>query len=102
MKKEMIGKEELFKLWPAVQGSITKVRKPCINKNCEACRSGEKHPATLLTYWEGKRHRCMYVPKAFVLELKQALRNGRKLEKMMKDMGPYLIWEYRMKRSAEK
>ena len=98
-KKEDRGLE---RLWPAIQGSISEVRKPCVNKNCEKCRSGEKHPATILTYWIGKKHYCMYVPKALVPELKRALKNGRKLEKMMKEMGPRLIREYRRKRKKGK
>ena len=98
-KKEV---ETLRQLWPALQGSITNVRKPCINKNCEACRRGDKHPATIFTYWDGKKKRCMYVPKTFVNELKKALINGRKLEKEMKKMGPYLIREYRRKRDTKR
>lgn len=102
MKRNDMGKERLTELWPAVQGSISEVRKPCINKDCEVCRSGEKHPATILTYWVGKKHRCMYIPKDFVPEMRHALENGRKLENLMKEMGPYLIKEYRMKRKAGK
>ena len=102
MIKNGMERESLTDLWPAMQGSISEVRKPCINKECEVCRRGEKHPATILTYWAGKKQRCMYVPKALVPELRQALQKGRKLEKLMKEMGPYLIKEYRMKRKAGK
>jgi len=100
--KNRMTKDEVARLWPAAQGSITNVRKPCINKSCETCRRGEKHPATILTYWKDKKHYCMYVPKGLVRELKEALQNGRKIEKMMKEMGPYLIREYREKRKSGK
>lgn len=96
MNKKKVS-ETLMRLWPAVQGSITNVRKPCIKKDCEVCRRGDKHPATIFTYWQNKKHRCMYVPNALVDELKKALNNGRKLEREMKKMGPYLIREYRKK-----
>lgn len=101
MKKKRIEEIPAL-LWPAIQGSITDVWKHCISKHCKVCRRGDKHPATILTYWDGKKHYGMYVPKALVKKLKQALRNGRKLEKLMKKMGPYLIREYRMKRKAKK
>lgn len=101
MKRSMM-EDKLVRLWPAIQGSITKIRKPCINKNCKACKRGDKHEATILTYWDGEKRRCMYVPKALVSELKEALKNGRKIEKMMKEMGPYLIREYRKRMRDEK
>jgi hypothetical protein len=101
MSKKDLSKA-LDQLWPAVQGSITSVRKPCIKKGCKACLSGEKHAATIFTYWDGKKQRCMYVPQGMVEELKQALDNGRKLEKAMKEMGPCLIREYRKKQEKER
>lgn len=96
------GLKRVMRLWPAIQGSITKVRKPCIKEECEICKRGEKHEATILTYWENKKHKCMYVPKGLVSELKKALRNGRKIEKLMKEMGAYLIKEYRRKQRGER
>ena len=99
-KKE--GLKTVIRLWPAIQGSITKVRKPCIKKECEICKRGEKHEATIFTYWENKKHKCMYVPKGLVSELKKALINGRKIEKLMKGMGVYLIKEYRRKQREKR
>ena len=89
--------EKVSRLWPAVQGSLSEVRKPCIRKDCAACRRGDKHAATIFTYWQEGKQRCMYVPQGMVARMRQALRNGRELEGMMKELGPYLIKEYRRK-----
>src|ERR1017187_8750855 len=32
---------QLEKLWPAIKGSLSEVRKPCIRPNCAACASSE-------------------------------------------------------------
>src|SRR5262250_1892800 len=34
--------------WPALLGSLSLRRSPCIRKNCQACRSGEQHPSYVL------------------------------------------------------
>ena len=60
-KKEVSG--TLKRLWPAVQGSITEVQNTCIKKDCEVCRRGDKHPATILTYWDDKSIAVCMFPK---------------------------------------
>ena len=85
-------------LWPALKGSLTKVRKPCIRKNCPACARGDKHPAWLLAFTQHRRRRCLYVPLPLVPTIRQALKNGRRLEQLLYQMGPVLIKEYRHNR----
>ena len=46
---------QVKELWPAIKGSLAEVRKPCIRKNCQACASGQKHPAWILSVVAGGR-----------------------------------------------
>ena len=90
--------KKLDRLWPVAKGSLSEVRKSCMRKNCPACERGEKHPATIFTYWKKGKHYCMYVPKAIVPQIGKSLRNGRKLEELMKQIGPELIKGYRQRK----
>ena len=82
-------------LWPALKGSLAQVRKPCIRKNCPACARGDKHAAWLLSFTQGGRRRCMYVPLDLVPQLRQGLKNGREIENLLYRMGPLIIKEFR-------
>ena len=93
--------EKIAALWPALKGSLAQVRKPCIRPNCRACACGEKHPNYLLAYTSDGRRRCMYVPLAMVPILERALENGRKLERLLSEMGPALIRHYRKENPAQ-
>ena len=93
--------QQLPRLWPALKGSLAEVRKPCIRPNCRACARGDKHPNYLLTFTEQGRRRCLYVPRAMVPVLRQALANGRRLEKLLYEMGPALVREYRAAHPAK-
>jgi hypothetical protein len=88
------------KLWPAIKGSLAEVRKPCIRPNCPACARGDKHSAFLLSFTDKGRRRCMYVPAELVPQLQQALRNGKALEKLLYQLGPELLRQYRKERDA--
>jgi len=87
-------------LWPALKGSLSQVRKPCIRPNCPACASGQKHLAYLLSFTQNGSRRCMYVPNALAPLIRRALRNGRSVEQLLCDMGPALIHEHRQKRAS--
>jgi hypothetical protein len=88
-KKEWV--QEIGKLWPCLKGSLAKVYKPCIRKNCPACRRGDKHPNWLLAYTQNGKRRCVYVPLEMVATIRRALKNGRRLEKILYQTGPLLI-----------
>ncbi len=85
-------------LWPALKGSLSRVRKPCIRPHCAACASGQKHPAYMLSFTERGHRRCMYVPDALAPFIRRGLRNGRTLERLLGEMGPALLQEHRRKR----
>jgi hypothetical protein len=87
--------------WPALKGSLALVHKSCIRPNCRACASGKKHPNHLLAFTDKGRRRCLYVPTAMVPLLKRALQNGRRIEKLLYEMGPALLEEYRVRNPAQ-
>lgn len=91
-------KLQLPKLWPALNGTLAKVRKPCIRKNCPTCARGDKHPAWMLSFnHKGRRH-CLYVPLALVPAMRRAHQNGQKLQDILYRVGPTLIKEFRAQR----
>ena len=90
--------EELTGLWPLAKGSLAEVHKPCIRANCGACKSGLRHPAWLFSFTQGGTRRCRYVPLELVPALRQALGNGRQLEKRLVELGVELLTRYRQGR----
>jgi len=90
--------DQLATLWPPLKGSLAQVKKPCIRKNCPACARGDKHPAWIFSFTEGKRRRCMYVPKELVPLFRQGLQNGRRLEQRLYALGRELLRAYRQQR----
>ena len=90
--------DEVAGLWPLAKGSLAEVRKPCIRPNCPACRSGRKHPAWLLSFSQGGKRRCRYVPADLVATLRLALDNGRQLERRLVELGAELLQRHRQER----
>lgn len=93
---------QLQSLWPALKGSLAKIYKPCIRKNCPACARGDKHPAWILTVSQDGRRRCLYVPEVLVPALQLAIRNGRKIEKLLSSIGPAIVQAHRRQRHNPK
>jgi hypothetical protein len=87
--------------WPALKGSLALVYKPCVRPNCPTCARGEKHPNYLLAFTQKGRRRCLYVPKAMVAMIQQALENGRRIEQLLYEMGPALLRQYRLENPAQ-
>ena len=74
---------EAGKLWPALLGSLSFRRSPCVRENCPACMSGEQHPSHVL-YGRMKGHRiAVYVPEELVPEVRRSLENGRALQELL-------------------
>ena len=86
-------------LWPALKGSLSQVRKPCLRPHCPACASGRKHLAYLLSLTLEGCRRCLYVPDALAPLIRKGLRNGRSMEQLLYEMGPALIRQHRQKRA---
>jgi hypothetical protein len=87
--------QQIASLWPALKGSLAKVYKPCIRKNCPACARGDKHPAWLLSLTYQGRRTTRYIPRSLVPTVKKAIRNGRKIEQLLYQNGPELLEEHR-------
>jgi hypothetical protein len=90
--------QELAGMWPLAKGSLVQVRKPCIRPNCPSCRQGQKHPAWLFSFAKGGQRVCRYVPTELAPGLRQALENGRQLEKRLVELGEELLERYRRQR----
>jgi predicted GIY-YIG superfamily endonuclease len=93
-------KKEIQSLWPAAKGSLAKIYKPCIRKNCPACARGDKHPAWILSMSLKGRRKVMYVPLALVAQMRQAIKNGRKIEQLLNRTAQDLIKEHRKNRKT--
>lgn len=94
--------DQLADLWPVLKGSLAEVRKPCIRPHCPACARGDKHPAFILSFSDKGRRRCMYVPAELVPLLRQALENGRQLERWLYQLGPAFLKHYRQQRDEHR
>jgi len=94
--------DELASLWPLAKGCVTEVRKPCIRPNCPACKAGRKHKAIFFSFPKGGKRVCRYVPAELAPRLRQALANGRHVERRLAQLGEALLQEYRKNRSRKK
>jgi hypothetical protein len=85
---------------PAILGSLTLRRAPCIRENCPACRSGEQHPSWVL-YGRHKRRRfAVYVPEALVPEVQRCLDNGRAVQEQLYEAAPRYVKALKRARAA--
>jgi hypothetical protein len=69
--------------WPAVLGSLSLRRSPCIRENCQACRSGEQHLSYVLYGRRKGRRFSVYIPEELVPEVRRCLDNGRALQELL-------------------
>ena len=82
-------------LWPAAKGSVAEIRKPCVRPGCQACAEGRKHRAFILSYKDGTRRRCLYVPAQKVEALRRAIANGRRIERLLSQAGAQMVIAHR-------
>ena len=78
-------------LWPAVLGSLSLRRSPCVRENCTACLSGEQHPSYVLYGRLKGRRFAVYVPEELVPEVRRCLDNGRTLQELLYQAAPRYI-----------
>jgi hypothetical protein len=75
--------EQAASLWPAMLGSLSLRRSPCVREHCAVCHSGQQHASHVL-YGRIKRRRfAIYIPDPLVPELKRCLDNGRALQELL-------------------
>ena len=94
-KRQQQWTAQMQHLWPAIKGSLAQVHKPCIRKNCQACASGKKHPAWILSVVAAGRRSTLYVPEGLVSQIKLAINNGRKIEDLLQKAAIQMVKNYR-------
>lgn len=89
------------KLTPAVAGSLSLRKSPCIRKNCPACASGEGHASyAMYGRHKGKRF-SIYIPNDLVPELSEALANGQRMQELLSEAGLRYAQALKEKRRKE-
>jgi hypothetical protein len=78
-------------LWPAIQGSLSLRRSPCVRENCPACLSGEQHQSYVLYGRRNARRFAVYVPEELVPEVRRSVDNGRALQELLLQAGPRYV-----------
>jgi hypothetical protein len=87
--------------WPAILGSLSLRRSPCIRENCAACQSGEQHQSYVLYGRVKGRRVSIYVPEELVPEVRRALANGRALQDTLYEAAGRYVKALKRRHSAE-
>ena len=82
---------ETASLWPAILGSLSLRRSPCVRENCPACLSGEQHQSYVLYGRQKGRRFGVYVPEELVGELRRCVDNGRALQELLQEAAPRYV-----------
>jgi hypothetical protein len=90
---------EAAELWPALLGSLSFRRSPCVRENCAACASGEQHQSYVLYGREKGRRVAVYVPEELVPEVQRGLENGRALQELLQRAAPRYVKALKQERS---
>jgi hypothetical protein len=77
--------------WPALHGSLSYRRTPCIHPNCTTCQSGAQHSNWVLYGRHNGRRFAVCVPEDVVPEVRQAVDNGRALQDLLIKAGPRYV-----------
>ena len=91
--------DEAAGLWPALLGSLSFRRSPCVRENCPACRSGEQHSSYVLYGRLKGRRVAVYVPEELVPEVRRGLDNGRALQELLQQAAPRYIKALKQERA---
>ena len=84
-------KNQASDLWPAILGSLSLRRAPCIRENCRACLSGEQHSSYILYGKTKGRRFTLYVPEDLVPEVRRCIDNGRALQELLFEAAPRYV-----------
>lgn len=69
---------------PLLGASLVEVFKKCGRSGCR-CERGEKHPKYFLTYKVKTKTKTVYVPVDLVQEVRQWIKEHRRLKKLMQE-----------------
>ena len=92
---------ESSNLWPAVLGSLSLRRSPCVRENCPACQSGEQHQSYVLYGRVKGRRVSIYVPEDLVPEVRRCLANGRAVQDLLFEAAGRYVKALKRQRSAQ-
>ena len=92
---------EACAVWPVAKGSLAEVKKRCNRPGCKRCASGEQHVAWQYTNKMDGRSCSYHVPARAVAEIRQALENGRQLERMMMETAIAILDAHRKTRKGK-
>jgi hypothetical protein len=84
-------RSEALQRWPAIFGSLSLRRAPCVRENCKACLSGEQHLSYVLYGTLKGRRFTVYVPEDLVPEVRRCLDNGRALQELLFEAAPRYV-----------
>jgi hypothetical protein len=93
---------EVAGLWPALLGSLSFRRSPCVRENCLACMSGEQHPSYVLYGRQKGRRIAVYVPEELVAEVRRGLDNGRALQELLQQAAARYVKALKRERAKSK
>jgi hypothetical protein len=88
-------------LWPVATGSLSLRRGRCIRPNCPACASGKLHSSYSLYGRRGKRRFSLHVPNRIVPEVRKAIRNGRRLQELIREAGVRYVRTLKRERDSK-
>lgn len=86
-------------LWPAMFGSLSLRRAPCVRENCAACQSGEQHASYVLYGRLKGRRFSVYIPEQLVPEVRRCLDNGQALQEALYEAAPRYVKALKRARS---
>ena len=87
-------------LGPALLGSLSLRRSPCVREHCRACLSGEQHPSYVLYGRVQGRRLALYVPEELVPEVRRCLDNGRALQELLYQAAPRYLQALKQERTG--
>ena len=82
---------QMKSIGPAILGSLSLRRSPCVRENCPACLSGEQHPSYVLYGRLKGRRFAVYVPEELVPEVRRCVDNGRALQELLYQAAPRYV-----------
>ena len=77
--------------FPVAKGSLTATHSPCARKGCRLCAEGKGHPKLIFTFRENGKLRGLYVRPRHERRLREAIENGRVVERLLVEAGRGLV-----------
>jgi hypothetical protein len=91
--------EQASGVWPALLGSLSFRRSPCVRQHCTACESGQQHSSHVLYGRRKGRRFALYVPEELVPEVQRCLDHGRALQELLYQAAPRYIQALKLERA---